>query len=162
MHPGHRPVWRPVCETPRSGRTGSEIGGHRGTGERESRMMSRSAFEARLSALEQAVLPRPQVQVPDACTLMTRAVGPPDPWQVQVLTSQAARTLLNCSRQSGKSATVAVLALHTALVQPGSLTLLLSPSLRQSQELFRKVADAYRALGHPAPLEAESALRYEL
>jgi hypothetical protein len=44
----------------------------------------------------------------------------------------------------------------------GRLVLLLSPSLRQSQELFKKVQDAYRALGHPAPLLAESALRLEM
>ena len=39
--------------------------------------------------------------------------------------------------------------------------MLLSASLRQSQELFRKVADAARALGQAAPLQAESALRLE-
>ena len=44
----------------------------------------------------------------------------------------------------------------------GALILLLSPSLRQSQELFKKVQECYRALGHPAPLHAESALRYEM
>jgi hypothetical protein len=54
------------------------------------------------------------------------------------------------------------LALHQALYEPGALILLLSPSLRQSQELFKKVQDAYRALGNPPPLQAESALRLEL
>jgi len=42
------------------------------------------------------------------------------------------------------------------------LVLLLSPSLRQSQELFKKVVDAYRLLATPAPVLAESALRLEL
>ena len=42
-------------------------------------------------------------------------------------------------RQSGKSTTVSALALHTALFTPGGLVLLLSPSLRQSGEIFRKV-----------------------
>jgi Terminase large subunit, T4likevirus-type, N-terminal len=125
-------------------------------------MMTRSAFLSRLALVEAAVLPPPVVQVPAPVELFTRSVGAPDPWQVAVLQYTSNRTLLNCSRQSGKSACVAVLALHHALVSPGALILLLSPSLRQSQELFRKVADAYRALGHPAPLEAESALRYEL
>ena len=46
--------------------------------------MSRSTFLARLSALEAAVLPRPQVQVPDAVEMMARAIGQPDDWQVQV------------------------------------------------------------------------------
>jgi Terminase large subunit, T4likevirus-type, N-terminal len=98
----------------------------------------------------------------DPARLMAACGWPPDPWQAQVLRSPAARLLLLACRQSGKSTTTACLALHTALYEPGALILLLSPSLRQSQELFRKVQDAYRALGHPAPLEAESALRFEM
>lgn len=39
---------------------------------------------------------------------------------------------------------------------------MLSPGLRQSSELFRKVTDAYKALGRPVPADAESALRIEL
>jgi hypothetical protein len=85
----------------------------------------------------------------------------PDSWQEALLRSAASRILLLCSRQSGKSSTCALLALHQALYQPGSLILLLSPSLRQSQELFKKVQTLYRMLGAPAPLAAESALRYE-
>ena len=47
-------------------------------------------------------------------------------------------------------------------MRPGHFLLLLSPSLRQSQELFKKVQDACRGLDNPAPLLAESALRLEL
>jgi hypothetical protein len=43
-----------------------------------------------------------------------------------------------------------------------SLVLLLSPSLRQSQETFRKVLDLYRGLGRPMATAQESALRLEL
>jgi hypothetical protein len=57
---------------------------------------------------------------------------------------------------------VGALGLHTALYEPGALVLLLSPTLRQSAELFRKVADLYRALGRPIPPAAESSLRLEL
>jgi hypothetical protein len=122
----------------------------------------RQSFLSRLAAVE-ARVQQPTVQVPDAAELMTMAVGQaPDAWQVQVLTSQAPRLLLNCSRQSGKSAVCSVLALHVALTQPGSLILLLSPSLRQSQELFKKVHDAYRTLGNTAPPLAETQLRLEL
>jgi hypothetical protein len=64
--------------------------------------------------------------------------------------------------QSGKSVTVACKALHVALTTPQSLVLLVSPSLRQSMELFRKVSQAYTALGHLMPLEAETKLAYEL
>jgi hypothetical protein len=65
----------------------------------------------------------------------------PDGWQVKVLRWSGKRLLMNCCRQSGKSTTAAVLALHEAIYQPGSLVLLVSPSLRQSSELFRKVTE---------------------
>jgi hypothetical protein len=58
--------------------------------------------------------------------------------------------LLLCSRQTGKSTTAAALALREALVFPPALVLLLSPTLRQSGELFRdKVLRLWRALGSP-------------
>lgn len=85
-----------------------------------------------------------------------------DGWQAEVLRSGAGRVLLNCCRQSGKSTTTALLALHGAIYRPGTLALLLSPSLRQSSELFRKVAHFYQLLAEPVPAEAESALRLEL
>ncbi len=65
----------------------------------------------------------------------------PDSWQEEVLRSTAGKVILRCSRQSGKSTTTAALALHSAIHDPGSLTLLFSASLRQSRELFRKVRD---------------------
>src|ERR1700733_2972643 len=86
----------------------------------------------------------------------------PDPWQRQLLFAPERQILLNCSRQSGKSRTVAALAVHTAVFQPGSLTLLLSPSLRQSVELFRKVLDGYRAIGRPVATAAANQTRLEL
>lgn len=85
----------------------------------------------------------------------------PDPWQADVLGSDAQRIIELACRQAGKSLVSAVLALHTALYTPRALVLLLSPSLRQSQELFRKVLDAYRVIESRVPVEAESALRIE-
>lgn len=70
----------------------------------------------------------------------------PDLWQARVLRSDSRRLLLNCSRQSGKSTTAAILALHRAVFYPGTLILLVSPSLRQSSELFRKVSDMINLL----------------
>lgn len=66
----------------------------------------------------------------------------PDGWQERVLRSTSRRMLLNCCRQSGKSTTTSYLALHRSVSVPRSLTLLISPSDRQSGELFRKVTDA--------------------
>ncbi len=64
-----------------------------------------------------------------------------DDWQARVPRSNSKRILLNCSRQSGKSSTAAILALHESLYHAKKLVLLISPSLRQSNELFRKVTD---------------------
>ena len=92
-----------------------------------------------------------------------RSLGiPPDPWQEDLLRSEASRVLLNCCRQSGKSTMAAILALHQALSFPSNLVLLLAPALRQSQELFGKVAGFYRDLGRPVPAEAEQRLGLEL
>ena len=73
----------------------------------------------------------------DPVLFARRAGFTPDPWQADVLRSNHHRMLLNCSRQSGKSTTTAIVALHQAVYTPGSLVLLLSPGLRQSAELFR-------------------------
>lgn len=86
----------------------------------------------------------------------------PDPWQAALLQSHAPRTLLLCCRQAGKSTTTAALSLRTALLEPGSLILLLSPSLRQSGELFRKITALYQDLGRPVPVLRETALTLEL
>ena len=85
-----------------------------------------------------------------------------DEWQERVLRSSSQRILLNCSRQSGKSTVSGVMALHTALYQPKSLVLLLSPTLRQSQELFRKVLSFYRLVADTLPPESETRLTLEL
>jgi len=86
----------------------------------------------------------------------------PDRWQEDLLRSSAGRVLLNCSRQSGKSTISAIVALHRALYHPGSLVLCLAPALRQSQELFGKVAGFYRDLGRPVPPQGERKLSLEL
>jgi len=86
----------------------------------------------------------------------------PDSWQADVLRSDHPRILLNVARQGGKSVTVATKAVHVAVYEPGSLTLLLSPSQRQSGELFRKVLSVYKSLGRPIPAESENALSLTL
>jgi hypothetical protein len=65
----------------------------------------------------------------------------PDAWQAAVLRWGGQRLALNCARQTGKSTTAAALALHRAVYYPGSLILVVSPSQRQSTELFRKVGE---------------------
>jgi Terminase large subunit, T4likevirus-type, N-terminal len=78
-----------------------------------------------------------------------RSVGvEPDDWQSDLLRSASERILLNCCRQSGKSTTAALIALHRAIYHPRSLVLVLAPAERQAKETFGKVAQAYRNLGH--------------
>jgi hypothetical protein len=101
--------------------------------------------------------------VPEDPVEFARSVGlDPDEWQRRALASDASRQLYNCSRQSGKSSVAACLAVHIALTDPGALVLLLSPGLRQSQELFKKCADFYHAAREPVPTKGRSALRLEL
>src|SRR5262249_54821979 len=85
----------------------------------------------------------------DAAQILIRAGMTPDSWQRDLLLSNASRTLLLCSRQAGKSTVAAALALRVALLRPRSPVLLLSPSQRQSGELYRKVLDLFRASGVP-------------
>lgn len=98
----------------------------------------------------------------DPAAMMHAAGLEPDPWQAELMRSEARAVLMLCSRQSGKSTTAAAMALHEALYRGPALVLLLSPSLRQSQELFRSVAGMYGALGVTVPEQAMSALRLEL
>ena len=86
----------------------------------------------------------------------------PDGWQRDLLGSSSGRVLLNCCRQSGKSTMSAVVALHRAIYHPGSLILCLAPALRQSQELFSKIAGFYRNLGRPVAPQGERKLSLEL
>jgi len=82
---------------------------------------------------------RPPPTPPTAAQLMARAGLTPDGWQRDFLDDRPDRALRLCSRQAGKSTVTAAAALHEALSIPGSTTLLLSPSQRQSAELLSKV-----------------------
>ena len=86
-------------------------------------------------------------------------IGAPDPWQRRVLLGPWDRLLMLCSRQAGKSTTVAALATHTAVFQPDSLTLITAPAQRQAKETLGKFWSFYRALGQPVRVEAKSELR---
>jgi hypothetical protein len=116
-----------------------------------------------IQAANNAVKKRIELEKSDACLMARRAGLVPDLWQADLLRSNARQLLLLCSRQSGKSTVSSILALHEAVYKPDSLILLLSPSLRQSQELFRKLKDAYNALESPfmPRTSQESALTLE-
>jgi hypothetical protein len=81
-----------------------------------------------------------------------------DPWQATLLRTSERQVILNCSRQSGKSVSTAIKALHKAVFSPDSLILLISPSLRQSKELFSKVTGFLKALQPVQVLEEDNRL----
>jgi hypothetical protein len=85
-----------------------------------------------------------------------------DEWQREYLESTSKRRYLNCSRQGGKSSVSSISGLYDALSSPGSLVLVVAPSERQSLELFRKISDMYRELGHTVPADSERKLGMEL
>jgi hypothetical protein len=102
--------------------------------------------EARLQRIERRLAerdtPKATLVYVDPLFFARHSLGfQPDAWQEKVLSWTGKRLLLNCARQSGKSVTTAILALHRALHFAKSLILLVSPSLRQSAELFKKVSD---------------------
>jgi hypothetical protein len=72
----------------------------------------------------------------------------PDARQKEVLEATGKRFLLNCSRQWGKSTTAALKAAHRAAFRAGSLVVLVSPTERQTGELFGKVSLALEAMGY--------------
>jgi Terminase large subunit, T4likevirus-type, N-terminal len=93
----------------------------------------------------------------DPSLVMEGAGLEPDDWQRRVLRSDARRLALLAARQTGKSSTTAAMALHTALFEPGALVLLISPSLRQSTELYRKVTAMYHTLDAPTSSVVDNA-----
>ena len=89
---------------------------------------------------------RPDVPA-DGAEFVRAAGFDPDPWQERVLRSPSKRLLLNCGRQVGKTTVVAALTLHKALTTPRSFSLIFAPSLDQSLEFFRRVAEMMHGLG---------------
>lgn len=71
----------------------------------------------------------------------------PDPVQSVVLDPTHRRGMLNCCRQWGKSTTLAALTVWKAFHFPESLTIVASPSARQSGEFVYKAAGLLRRLG---------------
>jgi hypothetical protein len=73
----------------------------------------------------------------------------PDAKQGDLLRREVRRLLLNCTRQWGKSTITAAKAVARAQEREGSLTLVVSPSARQSGEFLRKAAAFVRRMGIP-------------
>jgi hypothetical protein len=86
----------------------------------------------------------------------------PDPWQATLLLARPKRTLILASRQVGKTLTTALMALHRAAYEAGSLIVVVSPSQRQSAEMLRTIRLLHSRLDDAPELGAESVLKIEL
>lgn len=85
----------------------------------------------------------------DPTALFERVVGaPPDEWQRRFLTSTSPFAMALCSRRIGKSQTTAILSAQT-VAAPNRTVLILSPSLPQSQLLFKRILEAWTAMNLP-------------
>jgi hypothetical protein len=85
-----------------------------------------------------------------------------DRWQAELLRSGHPRVLMCCSRQVGKSTVAALMAISTAVGTANALVLLISPSQRQSAELFRTTLGYLKRLPDAPKITAESTLRLQL
>jgi hypothetical protein len=104
-------------------------------------------------------------------TDMARALDPvlfahacgiePDPWQCELLRDRPRKALLNCSRQSGKTTTVAIVALEIACNQAGSLVIIGAPAQRQSTEMLRTVRELHSRLDGAPELPSDSVTKLE-
>ncbi len=101
-----------------------------------------------------------EAQAWDAVSLMRAAGLEPDAVQQRVCTTPGNQLCL-CHRQWGKSSVFAAIALADACAEPNSLVLLISRSMRQSGELFRKVKQFYNVT-RPLPLVKDTELGLEL
>jgi hypothetical protein len=94
--------------------------------------------------------------------LLARDCGiEPDKWQAALLREQPRWSLLLCCRQGGKTTVTALIAFVGGAYQAPALILLVSPSQRQSAELFRSLMLLYGKLKGAPELNAESVLKAE-
>ena len=84
----------------------------------------------------------------DPTALFEHTIGSTcDKWQSDLLLSTDQRGLICTGRQVGKTTAVSVLAAHEAMFKPDSLTIIVSPSLRQSGEVFTRALQVIKKAG---------------
>jgi hypothetical protein len=92
----------------------------------------------------------------------TRLSLPVDELQERVLRTTNKRGILNCSRQWGKSTITAAKAIYQAYHEADSLTVVVSPSGRQSAEFLRKATKFARKLGIRPKGDGDNEISLEL
>jgi Terminase large subunit, T4likevirus-type, N-terminal len=97
-------------------------------------------------------------------TLIARDVGLDqlDEWQARLVDEPPKRLLCCCGRQVGKSTAAAVCALNAAIYQAPATVIMVSPSQRQSIELYRAFHSMYSRLPGRPSAQYETMTRLEL
>lgn len=117
--------------------------------------------------------PSPQTMLKQAANSLRHALDPVawaaetigfhcDKWQADFMRSNAPQSLCRVSRQAGKSQSTSIMACHVAIFEPGSLILLISPTLRQASELLLKVRTVLRHRSLNVKLAQDAATSVEL
>jgi hypothetical protein len=99
-----------------------------------------------MSASPQTDLPRQLAYGLDGALWAREVLGLSlDDWQMDIIRAHGAQLVL-CSRQSGKSHSVAIRALHDLIYRADSMVVAASPTEEQSKELFRRLTGFYDAV----------------
>src|SRR5665647_2645142 len=90
--------------------------------------------DARLAIIEDSVIKPPAPDIPaDAVAFAASLDFIADDWQTELLRSSKKRIHVLAGRQTGKTAITTLKALHASLTNSDFLTIILSPSERQSK-----------------------------
>ncbi len=109
--------------------------------------MTASVFTRQIQSLRRDVQAIKPALEPNSAVEMATELGINlDPWQHDVLSTDAREILMLCSRQAGKSMVAALLALHQAVHVTASLTTIVSPTERQSKLLPKSSRPFYPRL----------------
>lgn len=85
---------------------------------------------------------------------------PPYDYQIRFVREEGRRVVIKAARQTGKSTAAAIKALHTALL-PHKTVLIVSPSLRQSVEIFKRIKSYVVKAGITPRRETQTELELE-
>jgi len=130
-------------------------------------MPTTDPIETRVKKLEHAHQPKDTSRIPKTPQQFCETIQfDPDPWQLDLLNLIASdtpeRILANVCRQGGKTQTAAVCSVYHVLTGANRTVVIISPSMRQSQYMFRRIMQVYRAANRPIRAVSETALQLRL
>ena len=111
---------------------------------------------------QSASLGRDFARALDICLFAQDLGLTPDPVQTRLLQTTSSRVLVNCCRQWGKSSLCAIISLHEAIFNPPAMIVIVSPSMQQSVELYKKISDYHQKIPGAPAANLQSLTRMQL